>query len=858
MIKWLKASTTLLVLFFSISFYSCYAQTTPDVFSKDIYVTGRKITVSDLFKLIKEANIKLTYSSNDIDLSNELSLDKNQYTVREILNLVVSNSDVRIVLKNDKIILTSQPIGKNTISGFVREEGTNEVLIGAIVSVLGTNYGVITNSYGFYNLILDPGEYEIEISYTGYKKQKKQIEIQSNNINQDFFLIGGIQLESVVVVSELINKKPYNTSDKRITNDDIRRFPVLLGESDPLKVLKQAAGVSGSVGSSTLKNVRGGNPDENLVLIDGVPVYNYNHLGSIVSIFNTHSIKQVDFYKSAFHPKYNGRLSSVIDVRTKDGDMEEYHGNLNLSPITFSASFEGPIKKEKASFISSFRRSSVDLISKLISGNSDLNYYFYDYNFKTNYILKNSDRIFLSAYVGKDNLKLDEIDLLSLNDLVLNWSNQLVALKWNHIHNSRTFQHFSLTYSNFNNYYLGNLFEVNSRNDNAINSELNSRINDLSFNTEMEHSISEKSRMDFGLSLKLVRFNNSYSRNNSNGSLTQNEQENKSFHLNAYVENRIQLNKKLLFKAGVNFANYFLDSKSYNFFLPRLSVYYTLNKNNYFFGSYSSVSQFNHEITPAIISLPNEFRIPSTKSTPPKLSEAFEIGYNYHFRKKNKLGIRAYYKNIDGIITYRPGQDILTSNLALDMEDRILRGSGTRKGIELETTIYLKKYLNLEAAYTLSKTDNSFDGINQGETFPSIFDYRNIFNTAIYVDITKNISFNTTFSYSSGTRVNIPVHTYPDIDDSINVNPSTSLTFQGSSPNLYKLPNNYILNLGGNYEKKFENNTVLDISAGLYNAIGNTSPLVSGADFNEDNNKIEISQISLNERIPYINISYSF
>ncbi|PKV50267.1 outer membrane receptor for ferrienterochelin and colicin [Aquimarina sp. MAR_2010_214] len=848
-----------IIVILLLCFIGSYAQSDPDILLREIYVSNQETNALEILQLIKKANIKLAYSSNDTDLDREVLLNKNKYTVKELLGLIIADSDLRIVERKGKILLTSQPIhssNKNTISGFVKDADSNEVLIGATIYIPGTGKGVVTNFFGFYSLSLPNDNYELETSFVGFKKQKIKADLTSGDLKHNFYLNADYQLDPVTLISDYDTKKLHNKSNKRITKEEIDNVPVLLGESDPLKVLKLAAGVSGGVGSSTLLNVRGGNSDENLVLLDGIPVYNYNHLSGIVSIFNTHAIKHVDFYKGQFPAQYNGRLSSVIDVRTKDGHMKAYHGNLSLSPLTFSGSLEGPIQKNKSSFVSNFRRSSVDLINNL--GSEGLGYYFYDYNFKANYLFGNSDRIYLSVYIGKDNLKVKKSELF--DNLRLNWGNQLVSFKWNHVYNARVFQHSSLTYSNFENNFLGNLFENGSSEDESnINSKLGNQIRDFSLNTEIEYYASEKIKTNFGVNLKFLRFDQSYSRFKLSEVLASNQERNKSMNFDVYIENRIKINNKFLVKTGVNMTNYFLSSKVYNYFLPRLSIYYTPGTKNTFFGSFSSVSQFNHEITSGSYSLPNELRAPSTKKIPPKRSTTFEIGYNYDFNKKDKLSVQAYYKEIEGVLIYRPGQNIFNNNLALNWEDRIVYGKGTRKGVELEITKHLGEKVKLTTSYTLSKADNRFDNINQGNPFPSAFDYRHVSSTSVNMNFIKNISITSVFNYSTGKRIGIPIYSYTDFDTAIDVNNSNeSLTLLAPSPNSHQLSDNYSFDIGATYKKKYKNNHVLNLGAGIYNLFSNAPPLLSYATLSENNDKIELIQIKLAKIIPYLSISYKF
>lgn len=813
---------------------------------------GDTLTVLQILNIIKNEGVKLGYT-NKLNLKHKIVLKKKLYTTEELLTLVTQNTTLSILANKGKILLVRKRKNRQdyiVVSGFVREAISKEVLIGSTIYESNLNKGTVTNNYGFYSLKLKKGNHTLVASYLGFQNQTINISNEKDTMYYDFNLVlNPNSLEEVIIKPQIPEHDYHHKGYEQLSKNLIDNATNLFGENDFIKALHNKVGVVGNSQGTGALNVRGGNSGHNLVLIDGISVYNYNHLGGMLSIFNSPIIKKVGFYRGAFPAKYNGRLSSVIDVRTKDGNMEEFHGDFSWSPMALSTSLEGPIIKEKMSFVGSFRRSFLDFFIK------DVHLNLYDFNFKVNYIANRSNRFFLSLYSGRDRFKMDKNTFF--NNFNLNWGNLLATLKWNRVHSPRLFQQTSLTYSTFKNTIGGNLILNNLEQRYTEN-----QINDVSLNTACDFFISEKIQTKFGLELKHVVFKNPLKHPTSGDTknLSRIASSETSVHTIGYVDNQLNLNEKIHLNFGFNTSIYFVQDKSFYTFLPRMVLTYSPFRKGEIFVSYSKLSQFQHDITLASVSLPNELRTPSSTKIPPETSEIFEIGCQYRFNNNDLINVQTYYKELDDIIRYRWGQNVLNGMLAPEFNNRLLRGQRTSMGVEVQMIKKINK-LNIEASYALSKTEDRFDKLNYGKPFPAKLDIRNILKVSLNMALNKKLKIFTNWSYSSGQSLSVPVQTYTKIDDVLNVStPSTSIpySFQINTLNQYKLPDNYRLDIGCHYTKKTKTSNVWKYSFGINNLVGRSAPFMVESRINEDSNQLEIQELRLYKFIPYVGIRFKF
>ncbi len=554
---------------------------------------------------------------------------------------------------------------KFTISGYITDAQTNETLIGAYINNATRLIGTTSNNYGFYSITLPAGKIKVAFSYVGYKSQYREIEL-SEDLKMDLALHTENVVEEVSVVATKANERLTSTQVGKIDLPIaiIKRIPALLGETDIIKTLQLLPGVqSGSEGSTGLY-VRGGAPDQNLILLDGVPVYNANHLFGFFSVFNSDATKSVQFFKGGFPARFGGKLSSVVDVRMNEGDEKAYHGNISLGLISSRIHLEGPIVKERTSFSFSTRRTYLDLLTlplmKSRDDGSSFGYYFYDLNAKINHRFSDRSRLFLSVYSGKDNLSAiatsdvptGEGRRLENVKTYLNWGNTTMALRWNYVFNNKLFSNTTITYSKYNfNIESNNKFELPDLNQlNIDNYVFGSGIKDLGckidfdFFPSPDHSIKFGSNYiyhNFKPGVKTVQSN---SADNSGIYKTFGDESIFAHDFSVYGEDDVTITPRLKANAGLRASVFNVQNTSYCSLEPRLSVNYLAGHNLSFKAAYSRMKQYIHLLTNSNLSLPTDLWVPVTNKIKPMTAGQVAISAVYRIATGLDLTVEGYYK----------------------------------------------------------------------------------------------------------------------------------------------------------------------------------------------------------------------
>lgn len=802
------------------------AQEQQSLLNKFVTVKAASGSIKDYLSLMSDAGIPLSYSSNYIDLEQNKTITPGQYRVGALLELLFPDKQVNVELYQDKIILLApDKPALYILSGFVRTNNSREILPYASVYVKELNVGAIANDYGHYTIKLPKGTYQLYVSYVGHEPENIVIRISENTIH-NFNLATDAPLPVLTVNAAKQNIYALNNSTA-VNPANIQRYPFGLGQADPLKVLQLKAGVAGGLSGSSL-NVRGGGSDQNLVTLDRVPVYNYNHFGGILSIFNSDIVKRIDFFKGYFPSRYEGRLSSVIDVKTKDGDMNEHHGKLDIGLLTASAAFEGPVVKNKASYILSARRSWLDGVLRLLDPeNLKTSYYLYDANIKLNYVLNPAHRIYFSGYTGSDNFNLN---LFADPDwvLALNWSNKLLSLRWNQVHNPKMFRNTTVTFSQFN----------NSLNIGAEPKDLlYNRIREIGVNNDCSYHWQNDFVSTFGLGVNFTNFNAPFEDSNHN-ILNQRQ---RSAQLKYYMDNTIDLSSKWQLRAGLHYTCFFVQGKNYHSFQPRTLILYRFNEHNELTASYSIMTQFYHQISLNGISLPNEFRSPSTANLAPEHSSLYELSYSVQPFKRSRATLSLYYKNLRNILMYHSFKNGIDS--AFDLwSGPLISGKGDNKGLEIEYGQQVG-LCSFDIAYTLSKSRSSFEEINNGRYFNATNDMLHLLNAAITVTLSKRWIGTAIYAYSTGKRLTV-LQNGQQAGAAVN------------EPNNYQLSDNYTISLGAVHNKKYKKNRSGALRFGINNLIGNPAPLIAVVEY--DNREHSIHVLRPFRLLPYIGYSYSF
>ncbi len=751
---------------------------------------------------------------------------------------------------------------KFTLSGTIRDAGSGETLIGATVKITGTaSAGTLTNAYGYFALTQVEGVYSVTISYTGYAPITKSI-----NLNKDTKL--NEELKSTNDLAEVTinanNRKNENVKSaqmglEKIDMKSLNSIPVLLGEKDILKTIQLLPGVKSGGEGNTGFYVRGGAADQNLIILDEAVVYNSSHLLGFFSTFNADAIKDVSLYKGGMPAQYGGRLSSVLDVKMDDGNNKEFKVQGGIGLIASRLKAEGPIVKDKGSFMVSFRRTYIDLFLQAspdssING-SKLN--FYDINAKANYKINDKNTIYISGYFGKDNIGVKDL-------FENNWGNVTTTIRLNHIFNDRLFSNTSLIYNNYN-------YTVRLLND-VTNFKATSLVRDFNFKEDFQY-FSNKHTLRFGLNAthhRISPIDITTSQASQVNPLTQEKRY--GLESAAYVSDEWAVNEKLNFLYGVrlaafsllgpgNFSNYDAagniintetvnSGKFYKNYLnlePRFSVSYLFNDQNSIKASYNRNTQNIHILTNATSSSPTDQYVLSSNNIKPEIADQVAFGYFKNLNENNyEISGEVYYKWMQNQIDYKNAAQLLANS---NVESELLYGTGRAYGLEL---FFKKKFgkLNGWVGYTLSRTERKFSQLNNGNYFPARQDRTHDLSVVGIYNLNKRWTFSSSFIYSTGNAVTFPAGKYI-------VGGQT--TYYYTERNAGRMPYNMRLDLSATLEGKRKGRFQSSWNFGVYNALARKNPYsIEFINDPTDPGKTVAEQTSLFGMIPSVTWNFKF
>jgi len=754
-------------------------------------------------------------------------------------------------------LITGQSI---TVSGYIRDAKTGEDLIGATVSVKElSGKGTGTNAYGFYSLTLPSGQYQITAQYMGYEPQIQQINLTVPR-KIDFLLVSQDNALGEVVVTSMRkndNITKLEMGVQKLDTKDIKNIPVLFGEKDVLKTIQLLPGIKSAGEGSSGFNVRGGAVDQNLILLDEATVYNASHLMGFFSVFNSDAIKDISVYKGNEPSEYGGRLSSALDIKMNDGNDKKFSVNGGIGLISSRLTVEGPIVKDKGSFIVSARRTYADLFLKL-SKDTTLNraqLYFYDVNAKANYKIDSKNRIFLSGYFGKDVLGLS-------NTFGINWGNSTATLRWNHLFSDRLFSNTSLIFSNYT-------YRINMNNGVELN--IISRIQDYSLKQDFQLFSGTNNTIKFGF--------NSINHKIIPGVITSSSivdlktLTNKFVWENAfYISHQHTFSDKFSVEYGArlsifsslgpgNFYSY--DSignpkdttyykagkfvKTYANIEPRITLNYILNQQSALKASYARNVQNLHLISNSTSGNPTDLWIPSSNNVKPEIADQVSLGYYRNFNDNMfEFSAEIYYKYLQNQIDYKNGAEL---NFNENVESQILFGSGRAYGLEL---FLKKKYgrFNGWISYDLSRTERKFDAINNGSYYPARQDRTHDISIVGMYELSKHWSLSATWVYNTGNAVTFPSGKY-EIDG------KTVMLY--TERNASRMPSYHRLDIGATWivkkTPKFESSWTFS----LYNAYGQENAYTITFQNNPDDlTKTQAIQTTLFKFVPSFSYNFKF
>ncbi len=758
---------------------------------------------------------------------------------------------------------------KITLSGYVTDSTNGEPLIGATVfEANNRKNGTVTNSYGFFSLTLNASKSKINFYYIGFDPLELDLNLTKDTLIK-VELVPNNQIGEVVVHGKGNKVESSQMSQIDVPVKAIRTMPVLFGEVDVLKTVQLLPGVqSGTEGTSGIY-VRGGGPDQNLILLDGVPVYNVNHLFGFFSVFNGYAINDISLIKGGFPARYGGRLSSVLDIRMKEGNMKKFSGEVSIGVIASKFTFEGPIKKDKTSFIISGRRTYLDILTKPImsiasaassvSGTSfNGGYFFYDLNAKINHKFSDKDRIYLSAYLGKDKAYTNVTSLwdgdYSKSKFDLHWGNITTAFRWNHVINMKLFMNTTLTYSNY-------LFSTEAQEEyrytwmgNATKEFWKigyySGIEDYAAKMDFDYVPNSSHKIKFGatgifhifkpgISImnytsveEGIKIDTSFGNQNIYG---------REFGL--YAEDDFRIGNRLKINAGVRATSFSVEDTIFYSIEPRLSARFLVNDNFSVKASYAKMSQYLHFLTNSTIGLPTDLWLPATKLVPPEHSWQTAVGTEFNLGQNYSLSLEGFYKEMQGIIEYKEGESFFSSmetEGGNSWEYKIERGKGWAYGGELFLRKKTGKFTGW-LGYTLSWSNRQFPTISFGKVFPYRYDRRHDIGILLNYKLSDKVDIGATWVYGTGIAVTLARQRYLPVDqiqNRIDLNNQdnnnyyyygeVSVEYYGSRNN-FRLPAYHRLDIGINFHKQ----TKLGLrtwSFSIYNVYNRKNPFY--VDFN--------------------------
>lgn len=662
---------------------------------------------------------------------------------------------------------------KFTLSGRIKDAKTGEEIIGATIYVKSLQKGAAANEYGFYSITLPKGTYEITFSSVGYADKTETVEL-TKNITLNLELgTAEIQLEEVVVMDDK-KETPQEKNISMVTMDmkKVKELPALFGEVDILKTIQLMPGIQSAGDGNAGFNVRGGGSDQNLILLDEATVYNAAHLFGFFSVFNPDAVKDIDIYKGGIPARYGGRLSALLDVRMKDGNSKKFSGSGGLGIISSRLTLEAPINKGKGSFIVSGRRTYADLFLKL-SKKEDLKnnqLYFYDFNAKANYQLSDKDRVYLSAYFGRDVLGLAGL-------FGFNWGNATGTLRWNHVYNQKLFSNITAIYSDFDYGIEVDLSETQ-------NFKVNSGINDIGLKVDYSYFQSPKSTLYFGGQSIYHIFNPGKFSPLRSTSIFIGGALDKKYGLEhaVYIDHKYDFSNIFSIRYGLRVSAFQSVGEGHEFQIgsdgyqitdtlyydkmekiknyfgpePRIALSYALNEENSIKGSWDHTYQYIHQVSNSATSLPTDQWISSGLNVKPQISDQAAIGWFRNFKKGYEVSVETYYKWMQNQIDYRDSAQ-LVFNEAIDRE--LLVGKGWSYGAEF---LIMKNDGKLTGwiAYTLAKTLRQIEGINFGDPYAAKNDRRHNISVVATYKITDRLKVSATWVYATGNAVTFPSGRY--------------------------------------------------------------------------------------------------
>ena len=776
-----------------------------------------------------------------------------------------------------------------TLSGYLTDSKNGEALIGAKVVIASLNMAAVTNTYGFYSLTVPSGKYKVEFRSAIYPIDTKEIDL-TNDVRFNYELGVNYQEIQEVVVNA---KKGENVNSTKLGQielqiDQIKTLPAFMGEVDVIKAIQLLPGVSSISEGGQGFYVRGGGPDQNLVLLDEGVVYNAAHLFGFFSVFNSDAVKSVNLIKGGMPANYGGRMSSVLEVNMNEGNNKGFHIKGGIGAISSRFTIEGPLVKNKGSFMISGRRTYIDLIMKAAipdtSPFAGSSYYFYDVNAKFNYKLSDKDRIFLSGYYGKDVFNFTDRDGSFGADMP--WGNGIVALRWNHLFTNKLFMNVTSTFSDY-------MFKFGSKQD-QFRFELTSGVRDVGGKVDFSYFPNARHRIKWGADYIYHTFTPTSVSAEVDSIVFDTGEAQKLFgHESAlYVMDDFDLNDKIRVNVGLRYSMYqhvgpftrYIKGdisspdtaivygkgdllKFYHGLEPRISFRWLLSDQSSFKAGYSYNYQYVHLTSLSAVSLPTDIWFPTTDKAKPQKGWQGSVGYFRNFyNDKYEASVEVYYKGMKNLIEYKEGA-LPGDNVNDNTDNLLVFGTGRAYGIEF----FFKKSVGKLTGwigYTLAKTERTFPDLNEGKVFAAKYDRRHDLSIVGTYKLNERWTFSTAFIYATGNTLTLPTSWYIQEQNLLYNYGARNSTRMAPyhrldiSATLYSKPTKKHTDPATNIEvdvkKKFRSNWAFSI----YNIYNRANPFFLFVDndgsFANGDVKITVKQVSLFPIIPSVTWNFEF
>lgn len=839
----------------------CAQQVGTDAAGFHLDVRGRDLQEA-LNVLVDESEIYLAYDPGLLS-GKRSSCEITTASIDDAFTCVLAGTGLtyRRLDSGGFVIVKAETAGtKYTVSGFIQDASSGERFIGANVYAPASRLGTATNAYGFYSVTLPADSVTLVFTYLGYQPVTETLKLEKD-VRLDVALEPvTVSAEEVVVSAE--RGEPIEARTQMSSVDipirQVRSIPTIIGETDLIKALQLMPGVrSGSEGTSGLF-VRGGSPDQTLILLDGATVYNVSHFFGLFSVFNADAVRHARLIKGGFPARYGGRLSSVLDVGMKEGNLKRIGGEFAIGAAATRLLVEGPIVKDRTSFVVSGRRTYIDgLIRPFQPDDEHLGIYFYDLNAKINHKLTERDRIYVSLYRGSDRFATEERKPSTQSGGAIQWGNLTSTARYNRVLGNKLFANFMATYTNYR-------FDVQVEEDDLFDTEDSfklaymSGVRDLSFGTDLDYLPSPDHYVRSGMSVT----RHTFSPGATQIRVSLDEQVDgavdivpapkvRSWEYAAYLEDDVRVTERLRLNLGVHASAYQVEGDAFSSVEPRVSARYLLPNGWGLKLSYATMKQYILLLTNSSVGLPTDLWLPVTSRVPPQTSQLAALGLSTSLLdRRAEISVEGYFKKMDGLIEYKNGANFL--GIDQDWQDKIEFGEGRSYGVEL---LLQKKAGRTSGwvAYTLSWTDRKFANLNNGRRFPFRYDGRHDFSIVLLHQITPGIELSANWVYTTGNAITLPTTVYhinPDVDTRNCIDCSVeSFDKRGN----YRQAPHHRLDLAVNFHKDSERGRVQTVSVGAYNAYNRKNPFF--VFWEGDGN---LKRFTLFPIIPYVTYRRSF